>query len=330
MKAPSSTLTVILSLAVLAAPLLGDAQPAGKVYRIGYLSAGAGSLNSPYTEAFRQGLRDLGWVEGQNIVIEYRSAGGEFDRLPALAAELTRLRVDVIVGTPTPGALAAKSATETILIVGVSLTDPVGLGLIPNLARPSGNVTGLSYGVGADIFGKDLELLREAVPKIRRVAVLSNPDGPSQPLTMRNIKAAAGPLGLQLLPVEAREPAEFDAAFAAMGKGSAGALFVVTDPAYIGHRARLVDLAVRNRLPSMFTQKADVEAGGLMSYGPSFQAMYRRAAHYVDKILKGAKPADLPVEQPTKFELVINLKTAKALRLTIPPSLLARADEIVR
>ena len=330
MKAPSSILTVILSLAVLAAPLLGDAQQADTLHRIGYLSASAGSLNSPYTEAFRQGLRDLGWVEGQNIVIEYRSAGGEFDRLPALAAELTRLKVDVIVATPTPGALAAKSATETIPIVGVSLTDPVGLGLIPNLARPSGNVTGLSYGVGADIFGKDLELLREAVPKIRRVAVLSNPDGPSQPLTMRNIKAAAGPLGLQLLPVEARGPAEFDAAFAATVKGSAGALLVVTDPAYIGHRARLVDLAVRNRLPSMFTQRADVEAGGLMSYGPSFQAMYRRAAYYVDKILKGAKPADLPVEQPTKFELVINLKTAKALRLTIPPSLLARADEIVR
>src|SRR5215831_3033854 len=309
------------------APFAAEAQPTGRVYRLGYLSS-SGTLNSPYAEAFRQGLRDLGWVEGQNIVIEFRSAE-EFDRLPALATELVRLKVDVIVATPTPAALAATNATATIPIVGISLTDPVGLRLIPSLARPGGNVTGVSYSVGADIFGKDLELLREAVPKVRRVAVLSNPDNPSQPLILDNIKTAARSLGLPLLPVGARGPGDFDGAFATMSRERVGALFVVTDPTYIAHRARLADLATRNRLPSMFTQRADVEAGGLMSYGPSFAAMYRRAAGYVDKILKGAKPSDLPVEQPTKFELVINLKTAKALGLTIPPSLLARADQVI-
>jgi putative ABC transport system substrate-binding protein len=322
-------IVAMLAVALLAVPLFGDAQPAGKVYRIGYLSAGSGNLSSPYTTAFRQGLRELGWVVGQNIVIEYRSAEGQFDRLPALAAELVRVKVDVIVATPTPGALAAKNATGTIPIVGVSLADPVGLGLIPSLARPGGNVTGVSYSVGSDIFGKDLELLNEAVPKVRRLAVLSNPDGPAQPLIMNNITSAARSLKLQLLPVEARGPGEFDGAFAAMARERVGALFVVTDPAYIAHRARLVELAAKHRLPSMFTQRADVEAGALVSYGPSFAVMYRRAATYVDKILKGAKPADLPIEQPTRFELVINLKTAKALGLAIPPSVLARADEII-
>ena len=319
----------VVGTSIFVAPLAAEGQPTGRVYRLGYLSASSGTLNSPYAEALRQGLRDLGWVEGQNIVIEFRSAE-EFDRLPALATELVRLKVDVIVATPTPAALAAKSATATIPIIGISLTDPVGLGLIPSLARPGGNVTGVSYSVGADIFGKDLDLLREAVPKVRRVAVLSNPDGPSQPLILDNIKTAARSLELQLLPVGARGPGDFDGAFATMARERVGALFVVTDPTYIAHRARLVDLATRNRLPSMFTQRADVEAGGLMSYGPSFTAMYRRAAAYVDKILKGAKPTDLPVEQPTKFELVINVKTAKALGLTIPQTLLLRADEIIQ
>ena len=315
---------------LLATPRIAGSQPVGKVYRVGYLSAGSGTMGSPYAQAFRQELRGLGWVEGQSIVIEYRSAEGQFDQLPALAAEVVRLKVDVIVATPTPAVLAAKSATGTIPIVGVSLVDPVRLGLIQSLARPGGNVTGVSYSVGAEIFGKDLELLREAVPKVRRVAVLSNPDGPSQPLTLENITVAARSLGLQLLPVGARGPGEFNGAFATMVKQHAEALFVVTDPTYIAHRARLADLATRNRLPSIFTQRADVEAGGLMSYGPSFIAMYQRAAYYVDKILKGAKPADLPVEQPTKFELVINLKTARALGLTIPPAVLARADQVIQ
>jgi putative tryptophan/tyrosine transport system substrate-binding protein len=315
---------------LLAAPRLAGAQSAGKVYRVGYLTAGSITANPHVLEAFRQGLRELGWVEGQNIVIEYRSAEGRFDRLPGLAAELIRLRVDVIVGTPTPAAIAAKNASGTVPIVGVSLTVPVELGLITSLARPGGNVTGVSYSVGADIFGKDLELLKQVIPRVRRVAVLSNPTGPAQPLTISNIKEATRSLELQLQLVEARGPGDFDGAFAAMVRERVGAVLVVTDPVYIPHRARLVRLAAKNRLPSIFTQRADVEAGGLMSYGPNFPDMYRRAATYVDKILKGARPADLPTEQPTKFELVINLKTAKALGLTIPPSLLQRADEVIQ
>jgi len=314
---------------LLAAPLVAEAQPAGKIYRIGYLSPGAPTSNPLVIAAFQQGLRDLGWVEGQNIDIEYRWAAGRFDRLPDLAADLVHLKVDVIIAAPTPAALAAKNATGTVPIVAVSLTHPVELGLVGSLARPGGNVTGLSYSVGADIFGKDLELLKEVVPRVRRVAVLSNPDSPAQPLTVRNVKDAARSLGLQLQLLEARGPEGFDGAFAAMARERVGALLVVQDPAFIPHRARLVDLAAKNRLPSIFTQREDAEAGGLMSYGPSLSDLYRRAGTYVDKILKGANPGDLPVEQPTKFELVINLKTAKALGLTIPPSLLQRADQVI-
>ncbi len=314
---------------LLAAPLAAQAQQAGKVYRIGYLSASSDTSNPHVREAFRQGLRELGWVEGQNIIIEYRWAEGRFDRLPDLAAELVRLQVDVIVAAPTPAALAAKNATGTIPIVGMSLTDPIGLGLVASLARPGGNVTGVSYSVGAEIFGKDLELLKEVVPKVRRVAVLSNPASPARPLTISNVKGAARSLGLELQLLEARGPGDFDGAFAAMTKERVGALLVVTDPAFIPHRARLVDLAARNRLPSIFTQREDAEAGGLMSYGPRLSDVHRRGATYVDKILKGAKPGDLPIQQPTKFELVINLKTAKALGLTIPPSLLQRADQVI-
>ena len=329
MKVTVVKLIAVLTLGLFTVPLAADAQPAGKVYRIGYLGTGSGTANPHLREAFRQGLRELGRVEGQNVVIEYRFAEGRLDRLLDLATELVRLKVDVIAASPTPAALAAKNATGTIPIVGMSLTHPVELGLIASLARPGGNVTGLSYSVSPDIFGKDLELLKEVVPKVRRVAVLSNPDSPARPLTISNIKGAAQSLGLQLLLVEAHGPGDFDGAFAAMAKEPVGALLVVQDPAFISHRARLADLAVKNRLPSIFTQREDAEAGGLMSYGPSLADMYRRAATYVDKILKGAKPADLPVEQPTKFELVINLKTAKALGLTIPPVLLLWADQVI-
>ncbi len=318
-----------LACSLLAAPHAAEAQSAGKVYRIGYLSSGSASSNPRVIEAFRQGLQELGWVEGQNIAIEYRWAEGRLDRLPDLAEELVRLKVDVIVASPTPGATAAKKATGAVPIVAVSLTHPVELGLVASLARPGGNVTGVSYSVGADIFGKDLELLKDIVPRVRRVAVLSNPDSPARPLTIRNVKDAARSLGVQLQLLEARGPEGFDGAFAAMAKERVGALLVVQDPAFIPHRARLVDLAAKNRLPSIFTQREDAEAGGLMSYGPSLSDLYRRAGTYVDKILKGAKPGDLPVEQPTKFELVINLKTAKALGLTIPPSLLQRADQVI-
>jgi len=323
------TFLFVFSLGALSAPLAAEAQPTGKVYRIGYLAPGSATVSQLPVEAFREGLRELGLVEGQNIVIDYRFAEGRFDRLPELAAELVRLRVDVIMAGPTPPAMAAKKATGTIPIVMAGVGDPVELGLIASLARPGGNVTGLSFSVGMDIFGKGLELLREAVPKFRRVAILSNPANPSQALAITNVKAAAGSLGVQLQLLEAREPNQFDGAFAAMAKERVDALLVVADGMFMLHRTRLADLAAKSRVPSMHGVRENVEAGGLMSYGPSTVAAWRRAAFFVDRILKGAKPADLPVEQPTKFELVVNLKTAKALGLLIPPVLLARADEVI-
>jgi ABC-type uncharacterized transport system substrate-binding protein len=311
---------------LLAVPVGATAQQAGKVPRIGFLGVFAG----PNFDAFRQALRELGWVEGQNIVIDYRSAEGRLDRLPDLAAELVRLKVDIIVAVATQGVAAAKNATETIPIVMISgSADPVGLGFIASLARPGGNVTGLSYSVGPEIAGKGLGLLKEIVPKVRRVAILSNPASPVQPLFIREVKTAAPSLGVQLQLLEVRGPDEFDSAFSAMAKERVGALLVVADSMLIFHQKRLVDLAARSRLPVACGTRESVEAGGLMSYGPSVRDLFRRAATYVDKILKGAKPGDLPVEQPTKFELVINLKTAKALGLTIPRSLLGRADEVI-
>jgi putative ABC transport system substrate-binding protein len=315
-------------MSILAAPLVADAQQAGKVYRIGYLSSGPATSNL-YSEAFQQGLRELGWVEGQNIVTDYRFAEGRLDRLPDLAAELVRLKVDVIVASPTPAAVAAKNATGTVPIVMWGVGDPVGLGLIASLARPGGNVTGLSFSVGMDTFGKGLELLREAIPKVRRVAVLSNPAHPAHALAINNVKVAARSLRVQLQLVEARGPNEFDGAFAVMAKERVAAVLVLADSVFVFQRARLADLAARNRLPSMHGNKENVEAGGLMSYGPTNVDALRRAAGLVDKIFKGAKPADLPGEQPTKFEPVINLKTAKALGLTIPQSLLLRADQVI-
>jgi putative ABC transport system substrate-binding protein len=322
-------LSLVVAVFILAAPLAADAQPAGAVHRIGYLTSGSATATPRTVEAFRQGLGELGWVEGQNIVIDYRFAEGRFDRLPDLAAELVRLKVEIIVAGPTPPAVAAKNATGTIPIVMWAVGDPVRLGLIVSLARPGGNVTGMSFSVGQEIVGKQLELLKETVPKVRRVAVLSNPANPSHALAISELKVAARSLGVQLQLLEARGPSEFDGVFAAMAKERVAALFVVTDTVFLLHRARLADLAVRNRLPSMYGLTDYVEAGGLMSYSPSTPGLLRGAARLVDKILKGAKPTDLPVEQPTKFELVINLKTAKALGLTIPPSLLLRADKVV-
>jgi putative ABC transport system substrate-binding protein len=319
-----------LAVGLLAAPLAADAQPASGIHRIGYLAGGSAAATPRTVEAFRQGLRELGWVEGQNIVIDYRFAEGRFDRLPDLAAELVRLKAEVIVAGPTPVAVAAKNATGTIPIVMWAVGDPIGLGLIASLARPGGNVTGVSFAVGMETPVKGLELLRETVPKVRRVAVLSNPANPAHARATREVKVAARSLGVELQLLEARDPGEFDGAFAAMAKERVAALLVVTDIVFLLHRARLVDLAAKNRLPSMHALKEYVEAGGLMSYGPSGPDLVRRAAWFVDKILKGAKPADLPIEQPTKFELVINLKTAKALGLTIPPSVLARADEVIQ
>jgi putative ABC transport system substrate-binding protein len=320
---------VLLALGVLAVPLGGDAQEPGKVPRVGFLGPRSRSDGAPFLDAFLQGLRELGWVEGQNIALEYRFAEGRLDRLPDLAAEMVRLKVDVILATSTPPAVAAKNATSTIPIVMATSADPVELGLVASLARPGGNVTGLAFSVGLEVVGKELELLKETVPKVRRVAVLSNPGNPGNVLAIGNVKIRARSLGVQLQFLEARGPNEFEGAFAAMARERAGALLVVPDAVFGLHRARLQDLAAKSRLPAMYGLREHTEAGGLMSYAVDLRDSFRRSATYVDKILKGAKPADLPIEQPTKFELVINLKTAKTLGLTIPPSLLARADHVI-
>ena len=318
-----------LSAGLLTAPLTAAAQQAGRVPRIGFLGLTSPSDRPPLLDAFRQRLRELGWVEGQNIVIDYRYAEGRVDRLPDLAAELVRLKVDLIVSEGTQGPAAAKNATETIPIVMINPRDPVGTGLITSLARPGGNVTGMSGGAGLEIFAKQLALLKETVPEIRRVAVLSNPANAYHQLAIRAVNVAARSLGVQLQLLEARGPNEFDGAFAAMTKERVGALLVLSDVIFNDHRARLVDLAAMDRLPTAYGIRESVEAGGLVSYGPSFLDFYRRSTAYVDKILKGDKPADLPVEQPTKFELVINLRTAQTLGIEIPPTLLSRADEVI-
>jgi len=320
---------IILLASATACPLAAHAQQAGKVPRIGYLRATSPSDRPSQLDAFRQGLRELGWSEGRNIVIDYRYAEGRFDRLPDLAADLVRLEVDLIVAEGTQGVMAARNATGTIPIVMTTVRDPVGIGLIASLARPGGNVTGTSGSAGLEIVAKQLELLKETVPEIRHVAILSNPANAYHQLAIREVNAAARSLGVRLQLLEARGPNEFDGAFASMANERVGALVVVSDTIFNNHRERLADLAARSRLPAAYGVRESVEAGGLMSYGTSFLELYRRSAAYVDKILKGAKPADLPVEQPTKFELVINLKTARALGLTVPPALLARADEVI-
>ncbi len=319
-----------LGLIVLAAPLAAAAQQVAKVARIGYLATNLAG-NPHGREAFRQGLRDLGYVEGRNVVIEYRSAEGKLERLPALAAELIALKVDVIVAGSTAAALAAKQATRTLPIVFAVAADPVTDGLVTTLARPGSNVTGLST-LNAELVGKGLEQLKQAVPGISRVAVLSHPGAVGERTEKDMLKGAdvaARALGVRLQVVEVRGPADFDRAFSDMTRARAGGVTVMGSSMLFGERRRLVDLAAKNRLPAVYLWREAVDAGGLMSYGANVADLFRRAATYMDKILKGAKPADLPVEQPTKFELVINLKTAKALGLTIPPSLLGRADEVI-
>jgi putative ABC transport system substrate-binding protein len=320
-----------VTLGSLSGPLVAGAQPAGKVPRVGLLAPGSATGDPRPREAFREGLRSRGWTEGRSLVIEYRYAEGRPERLPALAAELVGLKVDVVVAATALAVVAARNASTTTPIVMVAVADPVGRGLVTSLARPGGNVTGVAYGVGTETFGKGLELLREAFPRIRRVAILSNPDAPTQSLTVTSLQNVARSLRLELQVLGARGPADFDGAFSAMDQGGAEALLVVTDATYLlpGVAARLADLATRSRLPSMHSQRAAVEAGGLMSYGPSIVALFSRAAYLVDKILKGARPADLPVEQPTTFELVISQKAAKALGVRMPPSLVARADDVI-
>ncbi len=319
-----------LALGILVAASAADAQQPAKVYRIGVLA------NAPPTTpevsrlwgAFWQGLGERGWIEGQNVVIEPRWSEGQVERLPALAAEIVRLNVDLIVAVGTPGARAAKQATSAIPIVMVYALDPVGEGLVDSFARPGGNVTGLTFVVGPEIVGKFLELLKEAVPKASRVAVLLHPA--RRALLMGETQAAARALAVKLQPLEVRGPNELEGAFAAMARERANALLVLPHPVTFVHARRIAALAAKSRLPAVYAFRESVEGGGLMAYAADAADMFRRAASYVDKILKGAKAADLPVEQPTRFELVINLKTAKALGLIIPPSVLFRADQVIQ
>jgi putative ABC transport system substrate-binding protein len=315
-----------------AAPVRAGAQQPAGTPRIGFLSLNLTAGDPRGREAFLQGLRDLGYVEGKTLVIEYRDAEGKPDRFRPLAAELAALKVSVIVtGGGTLGAMAAKQATSTIPVVFGAVGDPVSEGLVSSLARPGGNVTGLAVS-SPELAGKSLELLKQAVPGLTLVALLMKPDAaPAAAMQerLRTWNAAARALRIRLQVVEARGPGEFDRALADMTRARAGAVTVVSTPVFDSEPRRLVELAARYRLPAIYTFKPYVDAGGLMSYGPDIADLFRRAATYVDKILKGATPVDLPVEQPTKFELVINLKTAKALGLTIPPSLLARADQVI-
>jgi len=319
-------LIVLLALAFLLAQLAAEAQQPGRVPRIGILQNTV--TRSTYTEAFRQGLRALGWVEDQNMVIESREGRG-YEHYPDLAAELVRLQVDVIFATNAPAIQAAMRATTTIPIVMVSLGDPVAAGFVASLARPGGNITGLS-GFSPELSGKQLELLKEVVPNVARVALLANPTNPHTPFIVSEAEMAARALGVQLHLLEVREPNELGSVFAAMTTARANALLVLPDPMLSGQSGRIVELAAQSRLPAMYAELSWALAGGLMVYGVSLDDMNRRAATYVDKILKGAQPGDLPVERPVKFTLVINLKTAKALGLTIPPTLLFQADEVLQ
>lgn len=320
-------LAAAFALGLLSAPLAIDAQSPGKQYRIGYLETGA--VRPLPWEAFRERLRELGYVEGQTVAFEVRWADGQLDRLPQLAAELVRLKVDVVVTAGSPAAQAAKNATMNIPIVMATGGDPVGLGLVATLARPGGNVTGLTT-LSRELSGKRLEMLKEALPRVARMGVLWHRASDIDALTKRETEEAAQTLGIPLKAHGVDGPDDFERALSAIVADRAGAVLVTTSPMFFGHRRQLADLALKHRLPTIFAFREYAEAGGLMAYGPSYTELYQRAAGYVDRVLKGARPADLPVEQPTKFELTINLKTMKALGLTIPPEVLARAGEIIQ
>ena len=313
---------------VLAAARPGQTQPRAEVRRIGFLFYGSPG-SSPEVEAFRQGLRDYGYVEGQNVSVEYRFASGRVAQLPKLAAELVSLKPEVIISPGTPASLAAKQATSAIPIVFAGVADAVGAGLVANLARPGGNITGLTS-ISAELGGKRLEILKQVAPRASRIAVLYNPADRANVLVLKGLQAAAPSLGLTLQPIEVRDRGDFEAAFAAMAKRGAQALFGATGVLTTEHRHTVVDLAARSRIPAMWGDREFVDVGGLMSYSGSFYGQIRDAASYVDKILKGARPGDLPVQQPTMFELVINLKAAKALGVAIPPELLSRATEVIQ
>jgi putative ABC transport system substrate-binding protein len=312
---------------LLAVPLAAEAQQSGRAPRIGFLAISPG-LGQHLVAAFREGLRDRGWVEGQNVIIEYRWAGGGEEKYPTLLAELVGLKVDVIVTVSTTGALAAKRATAEIPIVFQMVSDPVASGLVASLARPGGNATGWSN-ILPETSGKLLELLREAVPRASRVAVLGNPTNPGKVLEFKALRDHAQTLGVTLHSVEVLTPATLDAAFSAIGRTHPDVLITLVDAVTFSERQRIVEFAAKHRVPAIYQVREFIDAGGLMSYGLNMLGMYRRTAIYVDRVLKGAKPADLPVEQPTMFELVINLKTAKALGLTIPQSVLGRVDQVI-
>jgi len=319
---------LVALVARLGLPSPADAQQPTSPRHIGVLLA-LFSQESKEAQAFRQGLRDAGYVEGRDVVIEWRSASGDYDQVPRLVSELIRSRVDVIVVDTTVATRAAKRATSTVPIVMATIADPVGTGLVASLAHPRGNVTGLSV-MTTDLSAKRLQLLKEAIPRLTRVAVLWNPDTPYHSKAIEEIKAVAPSLSINLSFVEARTSENFSAAFSAASRAHAQALYVIIDPYFFNHRMTLLALASKARLPVIYGEKNFAEAGALMSYGPNFGDMFRRSAEYVDKILKGAKPADLPIEQPKEYEFVINLKTAKALGLTIPDSIRLRADEVIR
>jgi putative ABC transport system substrate-binding protein len=325
----AGVLSTLLVVVLLAFAVIAEAQPQAKIPRIGYVSGTGDSSNpGPYVEALRQGLRDLGYIEGKNFVIEYRGAEGKLDRFPSLVTELVQLKVDVLV-VPTGAVRAAKQATKTIPVVMVTQLDPVAAGLVDSLAHPGGNITGLAT-LQRDLSGKRLELLAEVVPRISRVGILRG-DGSMSAIGFKEYEAAARALKIQLQSLEERDPnPDFEAAFQSAAKGRTSALITVTNANLFRNQKRIADLAIKNRLPSMYEGSTWVESGGLMSYSTNDLEVYRRAATYVDKILKGVKPADLPVEQPTKFEFVINLKTAKQIGLTIPPNVLARTDKMIR
>jgi putative ABC transport system substrate-binding protein len=320
-------LAVVLSLTL--APLAVEAQQAGRTVTIGYLGNSSPSLESNDVDAFREGLHQLGYVEGRNLIIKYQWAEGQQERHAVLAVELVRLKPDVILTSGTPGTLAAKQATQSIPIVTAVAGDPVASGLVSSLAKPGGNVTGLAT-LNEELEGKRLEIFQQVVPKLSRVAVLLNPANPFTMIAWRGARSAADALGVKLQPVEVRGPNDLDGAFATIKAARPQGLILLPDRFLLTYRASIVQFMAKNRLPGMFSFREFAQECGLMTYGPDSTDMYRRAATYVAKILRGAKPADLPMEQPTKFELVINLKTAKALGLTIPQTLLQRADEVIQ
>ncbi|KRT74322.1 MAG: hypothetical protein XU13_C0008G0010 [Candidatus Rokubacteria bacterium CSP1-6] len=329
MKIRAAGLVTTVAFGILLAPLATQAQQSGKVHRIGFLGNSTAALEANLVGPFREGLRDLGYVEGRNVLIEYRWAEGKYERFPALIAELIAMKIDVIVTAGTPATLAVKKATTSVPLVMVAVGDPVGTGIVASLNRPGGNITGLTS-ISPELEGKRLELLREVVPKLSHVAMLWNPVSPFQVIAETEVRAAAKVLRMKVLSLGVRTREEIEDALAAIARERPGALLVLADRLFLHNRARIMEFAAQHRLPGVHAYRELVEAGGLMSYGPSYAGMHRRAATYVDKILKGASPADLPVERPATFELVVNLKAAKALGLTMPQSVLLRATEVIQ